>query len=131
MRDADVSSQSDAMALLFKTFGDWTHQKIGMVAAAVATRGKKINCEPVKNGNSWTVEKCGTGLVVLNLSVLSEIDRPWFAHDIADNGIDLIAGEDVKFVQGMNKLGIKTIVRGDISTGHMCEDEILFKPVAE
>lgn len=125
MRDADVGSDADALPALMKTMTD---TGAAVVGAAVALRdGKRANCEPYTPNAEYECHAVGTGLMLIDLAQLKDLETPWFKMDLADDGVGLTQSEDVWFCERVRKFGKKVVCNSKIKTSHAHEQSLVLE----
>lgn len=93
-----------------------------VVSAAFVTRnGTRLNCEPVKLGETYEGE-AGAAYMLVDLWRLRDMPKPWFVHEDADDGLGVRCGEDIYFARRVKAFGQKYVVNCAIATGHATGD---------
>jgi hypothetical protein len=89
-----------------------------VVAAAFVTRnGTRLNCEPVRPGQTYEGE-AGTAYMLVDLWKLRDLPKPWFVHRDTDDGLKVQCGEDVYFCRHAKEHGHRVVVNYALPTGH-------------
>ncbi len=133
--DCDQTFPSSTMRRLL------VHKK-PVVAANVATKGfptkptaRRVGDLVYTTENSKgleQVDRVGTGIMMIDLSIMSSIPKPWFsASSVAEDGEQY--GEDWWFCQQLEKSGIPIYIDHDLSweVGHLGEFEYCHRHVEE
>lgn len=125
MQDSDVYSKASigAIPLLLETAAS---SDATIVAAIVGLRREPhtANVEPCNPGQVYKAEKCGTGLVCIDVNQVKawNYDGPWFKFIYNQRGTECEVGEDIFFSQLVTEMGGSIWVDGRVPTTHVCKD---------
>ena len=127
MQDADVWSKSNigAIAPMLDTLRS---VEATMVSAIVGRRRKPhvANAEPCRAGEVYVAEKCGTGLVLIDVQKVAswKFSGAWFDQTYNTRGSAIETGEDIFFSKLVRKMdGEEALwIDGRVPTTHALED---------
>jgi GT2 family glycosyltransferase len=81
--------------------------------------GDKIN-EPTIPDHIFEVEGVTGGCLLINLSIIDKLEKPWFGFKVDDFGVTLL-GEDIWFTRRARSAGFKVWCDPAIKVGHLGE----------
>ena len=88
-------------------------------AVTVCRGGEILNAHPARPDRVYPAEKVGAAIMLIDLQRLSALgDPPWFRFELALDGVDIAAGEDVYFCNKVRGLGGVVLANYQIPTRH-------------
>lgn len=127
--DADtfVDPRGSALEALHKSLIEWNEtneeRAVAISAVTVCRGGDLLNARPAKPDEVYPAEKVGAAVMLIDLHGLDQLakEHVWFRYQLAGNGIDTLAGEDVYFCQEVNRLGGVVLANYQVPTRHLSE----------
>lgn len=126
MYDADCycDPRGSALGHMYGVLRGWQGERpaAAVTAATVCRGGDLVNVSPVRVDEVYEAEKAGAAVLLLDLVALGDLgDPPWFRYELAPDGIDPVAGEDVYFTNRVRELGGTVLVDYQIPTRHISQ----------